>query len=167
MEIALRPYDRADYRRVLDICIAAFEPIHRGFEEAMGHRLFALYYHDWKERYARMLGRVAQEDAIAGDTDTRVYVAQADGVLAGFVFTIVDRRRRTGELGLNAVDPPFQGRGIGKAMYAFALEDLKRRGARSAYVGTGGDDAHEPARRAYAAMGFDRALPGLHLFKLL
>ena len=52
-------------------------------------------------------------------------------------------------------------------MHEFALKDLKERGAEIACVGTGGDAAHAPARRAYQAVGFDKALPGLHLFKVL
>jgi GNAT superfamily N-acetyltransferase len=96
-----------------------------------------------------------------------VHVAELDGVVAGFIFTIMDERRKTCEIGLNAVDPALQGRGIGKAMYQYALDNLKERGAEIACVGTGGDAAHEAARRAYQAAGFDRALPGLHLFKVL
>jgi hypothetical protein len=52
-------------------------------------------------------------------------------------------------------------------MYAFALKDLKQRGAEIACVGTGGDAAHEPARGAYASVGFDKAIPGMFLFKVL
>ena len=61
----------------------------------------------------------------------------------------------------------MQGRGIGRAMYKFALKDFKQRGAEIACVGTGGDDAHVPARGAYAAVGFDKAIPGMFLFKVL
>jgi GNAT superfamily N-acetyltransferase len=61
----------------------------------------------------------------------------------------------------------MQGKGIGKAMYAFALEDLKERGAEIACVGTGGDFAHARARKAYEAIGFDKAIPGMFLFKVL
>lgn len=69
----------------------------------------------------------------------QVYVAELDGAVAGFVFTLFDAKRKTGEIGLNAVDPRLQSQGIGKAMYEFALNDLKARGAEIAYVGTGGD----------------------------
>ncbi len=52
-------------------------------------------------------------------------------------------------------------------MYQFALDDLKRRGAEIASVGNGGDAAHAPARKAYDAVGFDRAIQGLYPFKEL
>ncbi|MBL8643260.1 MAG: GNAT family N-acetyltransferase [Rhodospirillaceae bacterium] len=162
MTVTLRPYTPADYQPALDICIAAFAPIHEGFAEALGPKVFALQYHDWKERYAETFNGIAS----AGET-TKVYVAEVDGAVAGFVFTVLDAARKTGEIGLNAVDPKRQGRGVGRAMYAFALADLKSRGAEIAYVGTGGDVAHGSARRAYEAVGFDKVIPSLHLFKTL
>ena len=162
MKLEVRPYEKRDYARVLDICIAAFEPIHRGFEEALGSRIFKLQYQDWKEQYAETLRKISTRDR-----DRRVHVVELDGVVAGFIFTVMDAKRKTGEIGLNAVDPRLQGRGIGRAMHEFALNDLKERGAEIACVGTGGDAAHAPARRAYQAVGFDKAIPGLHLFKVL
>jgi ribosomal protein S18 acetylase RimI-like enzyme len=162
MSLIIRPYTKTDYEQVLAICIAAFEPIHRGFETALGRRVFELQYNDWRGDYAETLRGISPEDA-----STKVYVAERDGAIAAFIFTRIDAKRKTGEIGLNAVDPKLQGNGIGKEMYEFALADLKARGAEIAQVGTGGDAAHEPARRAYEAAGFDRAIPGLHLFKVL
>jgi ribosomal protein S18 acetylase RimI-like enzyme len=158
----MRPYKRTDYDRVLEICIAAFEPIHEGFEKALGRRIFELQYRDWRQQYAETLGAIATEA-----TDKAVYVAELDGVVAGFIFTTIDAKRKTGEIGLNAVDPKLQGRGIGSAMYRFALDDLKARGAELACVGTGADSAHAPARRAYEAIGFDKAITAVYLFKVL
>ena len=162
MKLEIRPYKKADYARVLEICVAAFEPIHSGFEEALGSRIFKLQYQDWKEQYAATLRKISPRDP-----DRKVHVVELDGAVVGFVFTILDAKRKTGEIGLNAVDPKLHGRGIGRAMYEFALKNLKERGAEIACVGTGGDAAHAPARRAYQAIGFDKALPGLHLFKVL
>jgi len=158
----IRPYAEADHAATLAICVAAFAPVHAGFARVLGLHAFALQYADWRERYAATLADIPK-----ADTNTRVFVAELDGAIAGFVFAVLDAQRKTGEIGLNAVAPAFQRRGIGKAMYEFALDDLKRRGAEIAYVGTGGDDAHAPARAAYRALGFDREIPSLHLFKVL
>lgn len=160
--LAIRPYAEADYAATLAICVAAFAPIHRGFAQALGLHAFALQYADWRERYAATLGDIPRADA-----HTKVFVAEIDGALVGFVFAVLDVQRKTGEIGLNAVAPEWQRRGIGKALYAFALDDLKQRGAEIAYVGAGGDEAHAPARAAYRALGFDRTIPSLHLFKVL
>ena len=53
------------------------------------------------------------------------------------------------------------------ALYEHALARLKARGAEIAYVGTGGDAAHEPARRAYEGLGFDRSIPAVHYYRTL
>ncbi len=89
----------------------------------------------------------------------KVYVVEDAGALVGFIVTIMDCKRKIGEIGLNAVDPGHQGKGIGKMMYAFALNDLRKWGAEIAYVGTGGDSAHSLARAVYEAVGFDKAAP--------
>jgi ribosomal protein S18 acetylase RimI-like enzyme len=162
MNVRMRPYRASDLERALGICIAAFSRIHEGFAEALGQKVFAQQYGDWREQYAATFAQVDDKDAVP-----TVYVAELDDAVVGFVFVRLDAKRKTGEIGLNAVMPAFQGRGIGKTMHAFALAELKRRGAEIAYVGTGGDAAHAPARKAYAAAGFDKSIPGVHLFKVL
>jgi ribosomal protein S18 acetylase RimI-like enzyme len=161
MSLLIRAYAHADYEKALAVCIAAFTPIHQGFAAALGPKVFQLQYHDWQARYAETFR------AIGSDASTKVFVAEQDGVLAGFVFATLDGPHKTGEIGLNAVAPAFQRRGIARSLYAFALSDLKGRGAEIAYVGTAGDAAHAPARAAYRALGFDKVIPSLHLFKNL
>lgn len=109
--LVIRPYAEADYAATLEICVAAFAPIHTGFAQALGPHAFRLQYADWKERYAATLADIPKADA-----NTRVFVAVRDGAIAGFVFAVLDVARRTGEIGLNAVSPSLQRRGIGKAM---------------------------------------------------
>lgn len=133
MKLAVRPYEKRDYARVLDICIAAFEPIHRAFEQALGMRIIKLQYQDWKEQYAETLPKIS-----ARDRDRKAHVVELDGAVVGFIVTVMDARRKTGEIGLNAVDPKLQGRGIGRAMYEFALNNLKERGAEMPASGPAG-----------------------------
>ena len=93
---------------------------------------------------------------------------ELDGAVAGFIFTVMDAKRKTGEIGLNAVDPKLQGRGIGRAMHEFALNRPQR---------AWGRDCLRRDRRGCLPMhrrdepmkliGFDKAIPGLHLFKVL
>jgi hypothetical protein len=49
-------------------------------------------------------------------------------------------------------------------MYRAALDRFRSLGLRFAHVDTGLDDAHIPARRAYEAAGFDRAVPNVDLW---
>lgn len=162
MSRRIRPYEASDHARVLEICIAAFTPIHAGFEAAFGSEIFRRQYGDWRATYAETLRAIGDTD-----TSTRVHVALEHGTVVGFVFTHIDARTEVGEIGLNAVDPTHQSRGVGKAMYAFALAELKRRGAEVATVATGDDEAHAPARAAYESVGFDRSIPARHYFMRL
>jgi len=46
-------------------------------------------------------------------------------------------------------------------MYAFALDHMKKARMKTAVVETGGDETHEPARRAYENTGFSGAVPSI------
>lgn len=162
MNSIIRPYSTADYSRVLEICISAFTAIHEGFEQALGADIFRQEFGDWKKQYADQIQSIAQDDPA-----TKVYVAEHENELIAFIFTIMHKEKKMGEIGLNAVDPARQGQGIGKLLYEFALRDLRERGATYAYVGTGSDAAHAPARAAYQAVGFNKTVPSLHYYKSL
>ena len=58
MTLRIRVFETADYERVLEICIAAFAPIHRSFREMLGEAVFDYRYHDWKDQYADYLGKI-------------------------------------------------------------------------------------------------------------
>jgi GNAT superfamily N-acetyltransferase len=73
---------------------------------------------------------------------------------------------RMGEIYMVAVDPDFQGHGIGTALTEFALNWMKEAGMSVAMVETGGDPGHAPARRTYEKLGFG-LLPIARYFKKL
>jgi hypothetical protein len=50
-------------------------------------------------------------------------------------------------------------------MYRHVLQHFREQRLRFAHVDTGLDDAHIPARRAYEAVGFDRAVPGVEYWQ--
>jgi ribosomal protein S18 acetylase RimI-like enzyme len=158
---AIRLFESRDFDRIHQICVAAFTPIHEGFEQALGTEIFANQYDGWRERYAEDIKRLTADPA------TQVYVVEDSGSIVGFVTTTIDPARKFGELRLNAVDPAHQGRGIGKEMYAFALETMKACGAEIVTVGTGADANHAAARAAYEALGFDRAIHAVYYFRTL
>ena len=96
-----------------------------------------------------------------------MFVLEADGEIAGFIAIVLDEQTGLGEIGLNAVRPDRQGAGLGGEMYAFALERMRKAGMRAATVGTGGDESHAAARRAYEKAGFSRAIPNVYYYKAL
>ncbi len=104
-------------------------------------------------------------DVCAAD-DTNVWVAIDANSTAGFVAVKLHSEDSMGEIYTIAVDPDFQGRGIGSALTEFALGWMKDAGMSVAMVETGGDPGHERARRTYEKVGFE-LLPIARYFKKL
>lgn len=162
MNLSFRPARDADLPALDAIRQAAFEPVFASFREILGDEL-----------YERVQGRADAEQAellrsfFAEDSVWEVFVAELDAEVVGFVAVRVDANTEVGEIGLNAVHPSHAGRGIGTAMYEFALDLMRRKGARAATVATGGDPSHTPARRAYEKVGFDRGIPSVWYCRLL
>lgn len=161
-DLTLRKLEPADLPRLDAIRRAAFAPVFASFRSLVGPEIAAVALADEEEGQRRHF-----EEMCAGSADNQVYVAVAGGEIAGFVTVMLDRARKLGEIGLNAVDPAHANKGIGTAMYAFALERMREAGMKAATVGTGADASHAPARAAYAKAGFDRAIPGVHFYREL
>ncbi len=95
---------------------------------------------------------------------TAILLHERDGKLAGFCWTkIHDDPARLGEIYVVAVDPGYQGLGLGRALVLAGLDHLYRRGIREAMLYTDADNA--PAVRLYEKLGFtvdhvDRAYVG-------
>jgi GNAT superfamily N-acetyltransferase len=160
-EFIVRQYVTADWATVLDICIAAFTPIHEGFERALGRELFQLVYPYWKASNEAYLRSLCESDECE-----RMLVAELQGSVAGFIHYEVVPKKSSGRLGLNAVHPRWQRHGIASRMYERVFQILRDRGSRFVQVGTGGDAAHIPARAAYEKCGFS-PIPLVHYFKKL
>lgn len=101
------------------------------------------------------------------DSGWQVLAAEERGAIAGFMAMRVDQTSRVGEIGLNAVHPVHAGRGIGTASYRLAFWRMKEAAMRAATVAPGGDQSHEPARRAYREAGFTAEIPGVWMYRLL
>lgn len=158
----IRVLESTDIERILEICRLAFTPIFEGFRQNVGAELFDRFYSDSADR---------QIDDLRGACETRgeerVFVAEWDGVVVGFVTLSLHSNESVGEIGLNAVHPDFGCRGIGRGLIEFAVARMKERGIVAVKVVTGGDRSHAPARRTYEKAGFTSAIPSLTMFKLL
>lgn len=151
----LRPYVDGDWEAVLDLCLRAFAPACESLERLLGADL------DWKtsmRRYLRALTRPRE----AG----RLVVAELRGSVVGVVHYEIDRETQSGSIGVSAVHPARQGKGIGSLMYRHVLDLMSARGARYATADAGAESSHAPARRAYEKVGFI-AMPTVHYFMKL
>lgn len=84
-----------------------------------------------------------------------IIITEIDGEIAGFVSYALERSREVGVIHYNAVDPAFQGRGVGTAQVDRVLEIFRDEGMKIACVGTGLNEGHAPARRMYEKADFE------------
>ncbi len=161
-ETAIREFRPADMEAIVHVAIAAWEPIYANYRRLMGDDLFFTAFPDWQQEKARQV-RVA----CTPPSTAMVYVAEQDRRIVGFVTFYANDASGIGEIGNNAVHPDRQGLGIGPRMYERAFDRLRERGMRFVKVSTGGDEAHAPARKAYAKVGFSIQLPGVDYFRPL
>jgi GNAT superfamily N-acetyltransferase len=162
MQLAFRPFEPADDGRLQQIREAAFTPIHEGFRQALGEEVYQIDYADWNRTQGDYL-RSFYEAA----PGRYLWAALEGERIVGFICCTLNAERRTGLLDLNAVDPAYQGRGVGVQMYRHAMDQLRQRGARVVGVSTGGDAGHAAARRAYEKAGFDRNVPSIYYVALV
>ena len=160
--LTFREARRSDLERLEEIRRTAFAPVFASFRSLLGPGVAAVALADEESDQRRLFWEL-----LAGRRGEHVYVALLGKEIAGFVAIILDPERALGEISLNAVDPTHAGHGIGAAMYDYALERMRVAGMKAAFVGTGAQDSQAPARAAYAKVGFDKVLPGVHLYREL
>jgi GNAT superfamily N-acetyltransferase len=160
MEIRIEPYDAHQLGAVIRLSLRAWTPVFDSIQQVMDIDVYREFYPDW---------RVSQQKAVEGvctAEDTNVWIALASGSTVGFVAVKLHSESSMGEIYMVAVDPDFQGHGIGTALIEFTLGWMKDAGMSVAMVETGGDPGHAPARRTYEKMGFG-LLPIARYFKKL
>jgi ribosomal protein S18 acetylase RimI-like enzyme len=145
----IKPYNPHHLDAVVHLSLRAWTPVFESIQNAMDADVYrAFYADDW---------RVSQQEAIKevlAAQDTKVWVAFDASSTVGFVAVKLDSQSRMGEIYMVAVDPDFQGQGIGSTLIEFALAQMKEAGMSIAMVETGGDPGHAPARRTYEKLGF-------------
>ncbi len=161
MRPRIRPFDDRDTEAVVDLSLRAWAPVFASLEQALGSEIFRRLHPDWREDQRR-----AVQDVCAAEKG-RVWVAEANEAAVGFVAIELHQSERSmGEVSMLAVDPDYQGGGIGTALTEFALDRLKDAGMTVAMVETGGDPGHAAARRTYEKAGYV-LLPIARYFKNL
>ena len=138
-----------DMDAACEIAKRAWVRIHESFRTIMGKAMYEVVCADWEA------GKAAQVRGHFEHTPEWFYVVvDAAGTVVGFVTFRADKKKSLGAIGNNAIDLGHQGRGVGAAMHAFALDRFREMGLQYASVTTGLDDGHAPARRAYEKAGF-------------
>lgn len=161
IEMQIQPYNPSQLDAVIRLSLRAWTPVFDSIQNAMNADVYQAFYPDsW-----RVSQQKAVEDVCTA-ADTNVWVAINSGSTVGFVAVKLDSESSMGEIYMIAVDPDFQGRGIGTALIEFALDWMKNAGMSIAMVETGGDPGHAPARHTYEKLGFG-LLPIARYFRKL
>ncbi|NJK52575.1 MAG: GNAT family N-acetyltransferase [Leptolyngbyaceae cyanobacterium SU_3_3] len=145
----IEPYNPHHLDAVVRLSLRAWTPVFESIQNTMDTDVYQAFYPDnWLVSQQK-----AVEDVCAAE-DTKVWVAFDARSIVGFVAVKLDPESRMGEIYMVAVDPDFQGHGIGSTLIEFALTQMKDAGMSIAMVETGGDPGHAPARHTYEKLGF-------------
>ena len=164
-EVVLRHATEADLPAIDHLTAIGYEPIQESFVAMLGADLYETVQANpgqtWEQRKAQQNRRLFAEHP------EQVWVLEDTGWVFGYATFWLFPERSYGHLDNSAVDPSCRGEGWARFMYVHVLEHFRSLGLRYAHVDTGLDDAHIPARAAYEAVGFDRSVPTIDLWRAL
>jgi ribosomal protein S18 acetylase RimI-like enzyme len=161
MPILIREVLESDLPALQALTVAAFEPIFASFAKIMGEKVFPLVYPDWKSTQSNLVETFFKDEKI------HLFLAEHDGKPSGLLaYQLEKGDEKTGEIEFLVVHPDYQKEGIGTKLNEFALTKMREAGMKLVVVGTGGDESHAPARKAYEKVGF-RPLPSVWYFMAL
>ncbi len=157
----IEPYSPRHLEAIIRLSLRAWAPVFDAIQNTMNTDVYRTFYPD----HWRVSQQKAVEDVCAAE-DTHIWVATDAGSTVGFVAVKLHSDNSMGEIYMIAVDPDFQGRGIGSALIELTLDWMKDAGLSIAMVETGGDPGHAAARHTYEKVGFD-LWPVARYFKAL
>lgn len=161
VEPRIRLLDDRDTEAVIDLSLRAWAPAFASLEHVLGSEIFRRQHPNWREDQRKAV------EAICSSKEKRVWVAEVGGAAVGFVtIELHHPEHYMGEVSMVAVDPDYQGAGIGTLLNEFALDRLKEAGMTVAMVETGGNPGHAAARRTYEKAGYVH-MPVARYFKNL
>ncbi|MEG4916284.1 GNAT family N-acetyltransferase [Microcoleus sp. B7-D4] len=111
----IEPYDPHHLDAVVRLSLRAWAPVFDSIQKVMNADVYQAFY----PNHWRVSQQKAVEDVCAAE-DTNVWVAIDAGSTVGFVAVKLHVWDSMGEIYMVAVEPDFQGQGIGSALIKFA-----------------------------------------------
>jgi ribosomal protein S18 acetylase RimI-like enzyme len=146
-----------DLGAIDELTAVGYRGIWESYVAMLGADCYEAVRHDpdltWEERKQRQ-----NRDLFSRHPD-QVWVLEDESGVFGFVTFWLFAEQAYGHIDNNAVRPDCAGQGWATFMYRHVLQHFRDLGLRFAHVDTGLDPAHDAARRAYVAVGFDREVP--------
>ncbi|HEX4046087.1 MAG TPA: GNAT family N-acetyltransferase [Gammaproteobacteria bacterium] len=159
--IIIRLFNDADLESVLELSQKAFMPVYESFRKVLGDAIYQLVYPNWIFSQGQYIKLICN-----GEDKKNIFVVEEKSKIIGYISFFMNIVKKSGEIGINAVHPNHQKRGIGKMMYEHVLGVMKSNGIKLVEVSTGGDPAHLAARCAYEKCDFI-PLPLVKYYKAL
>jgi len=160
--LVLRQAQLSDMSRIDEITIICYTPIAESWI-AMQSESISEALRDpsltWQER------KTKQNHDLFAEHPEWVWVLEQNSEVLGFVTFKINFERGMGIIDNNGILPEHTGKGLGKFMYRFVLDYFRKEGLNVAFVETGLDDPHLPARKAYEGVGFDRSTPVVYYWQ--
>jgi ribosomal protein S18 acetylase RimI-like enzyme len=123
MKLQIEPYDPHQLDAVIRLSLRAWTPVFDSIQTAMNADVYQAFYPDsWQVSQQQAV------EAVCTAEDTNVWVAAEADAIVGFVAIKLHTEDSMGEIYMVAVDPDFQGRGIGTTLTEFALDRIKDAG---------------------------------------
>jgi ribosomal protein S18 acetylase RimI-like enzyme len=161
--VVLRDAREDDFAAIDALTVDGYGPIQESYVAMLGRELWETVRHrpelSWEER------KIAQNRDLFAEHPEQVWVLDDDGDVFGYVTFWLFAEKSYGHIDNNAVRADRTGQGWATFMYRRVLDHFRAVGLRYGHVDTGLDDAHVAARRAYEAVGFDRAVPGVEYWQ--
>ena len=151
----IRVFRPADVRRIREITADAFDGV--SIDQNVEKRWGELNGVPWHERK----GENVAKDTV--DHPAGVFVAEAEGELAGYVICTVEHLTRSGHIRNLAVDSRFRGRGLGRALIERAEQYFRDEGMLYARIETLSQNAF--CMEFYPHMGYEEVARNVHFFK--
>ena len=160
-DLKIVPFDASYADQVIRLSVDAWTPVFAKTKNDVPKFVYdAFYPQGWELR------QTADVAALLSAEPENIWLAFQDDDLVGFIGIHLHPQDRMGEVHIVAVAPNRQRQGVGRRLMQFAEQRIRDGGMKMVMVETVGDRGHEPARRAYEALGFER-WPVARYFKKL
>lgn len=152
MELHFRCYRPTDLLVIKRLTIEGFEgvSIDRNIEDQFG----LINNHDWRWRKVRHIDFDVERDADG------VFVAELDGQVVGYITTFRDHDAGIGLIPNLAVDAQQRGRGIGRKLIEYALNNFREAGLTHAKIETLAQN--DVGQTLYPSLGFREVARQIH-----
>ena len=153
MEYCIRKFKDEDLDAVKTITVEGFVGVSLDhlLEEKLGGEFAG---HDWRWRKARHI----DEDVAANSEG--LFIAEANGLVLGYISTMIDREAGKGRIPNLAVTPGARGQGLGRALIEYALDYFRSEKLEYAVIET--MESNPIGQTLYPETGFQEIARQVH-----